>query len=54
MVKTYKIKVKTKGNCHVVNVTDDVVSAVADSEVIDGAAVLFNIGSTAARTTLEY
>jgi secondary thiamine-phosphate synthase enzyme len=54
MVKTYKIKVKTKGDCHVVNVTEDVQSAVADSQVMDGVAVLFNVGSTAGMTTLEY
>ncbi len=54
MVKTYKINVKTKGNCHVVNITDDVQSALADSKVADGAIVLFNVGSTAAITTLEF
>jgi secondary thiamine-phosphate synthase enzyme len=54
MVKTYKIKVKTKGNCHVVNITDDVQSAIEDSQLADGAVILFNIGSTAGLTTLEF
>ena len=54
MVKTYQIKVQTKGNCHVVNITEDVESAVADSKVADGAIVLFNVGSTAGITTLEF
>ena len=54
MVKTYKIKVKTKGNCHVVNITDDVQSAIGDSQLADGAVILFNIGSTAGLTTLEF
>jgi secondary thiamine-phosphate synthase enzyme len=54
MVKTYKIKVQTKGNCQVVDLTPDVRSALADSGVADGAAVLFNIGSTAGITTIEY
>jgi len=54
MVKTYKIKVQTGGNCHVVDLTGDVESALADSGVADGAIVLFNVGSTAAITTIEY
>jgi len=54
MVKTYKIKMQTKGNCQVVDLTPDVRSALADSGVADGAAVLFNIGSTAGITTIEY
>jgi len=54
MVKTYKIKVQTKGNCQVVDLTGDVRSALADSGVADGAAVLFNTGSTAGITTIEY
>ena len=54
MVKTYKIKVKTNGNCHVVNITDDVQSAIEDSQLADGAVIIFNIGSTAGLTTLEF
>jgi len=54
MVKTYKIKVQTSGNCQVVDLTEDVKSALADSGVADGAIVLFNVGSTAAITTIEY
>ena len=54
MVKTYRINVQTRGNCHVVNITDDVSSAVDDSGCSDGAAVLFSVGSTAGLTTLEY
>ena len=54
MVKTYKIKIQTKGNCQVVDLTDDVRSAISDSGVQDGAAVVFNVGSTAGITTIEY
>ncbi len=54
MVKTCRINVETKGNCHVINITEDVSSALADSGVIDGAVILFNVGSTAGITTLEY
>jgi len=54
MVKTYKIKVQTQGNCHVLDLTGDLRSALGDSGVKDGAAVLFNVGSTAGITTIEY
>lgn len=54
MVKTYKIKVQTKGNCQVVDLTPDVRSVLANSGVTEGAAVLFNVGSTAGITTIEY
>jgi len=54
MVKTHKIKIQTKGNCHVVDLTGDVQSAVAKSGVEDGAAVVFNVGSTGGITTIEY
>ena len=54
MVKTHEIKVKTKGNCEVVNITDQVGAAVAQSDIRDGAVTVFNIGSTAGITTTEY
>ena len=54
MVKTHKIKVQTKGNCHVVDITPQVRSVLSESGVADGAAVLFNVGSTAGITTIEY
>jgi len=54
MVKTYKIRVQTKGNCQVVDLTGDMRLVLADSGINDGAAVLFNIGSTAGITTIEY
>ena len=54
MVKTHEIKVKTKGNCEVVNITEQVGGAVAQSDIRDGAVTVFNIGSTAGITTTEY
>jgi secondary thiamine-phosphate synthase enzyme len=54
MVKTEEIKVKTKGNCHVVNITDEVTEAVGKSGIKDGVATVFNVGSTAGITTTEY
>ncbi len=54
MVKTETIKVKTKGNCDVVNITEQVSEAVAQSDMSDGTVTVFNVGSTAGITTTEY
>ncbi|MBW8040797.1 MAG: YjbQ family protein [Planctomycetes bacterium] len=54
MVKTKKINVKTKGNCDVVNITDQVGEVVAKTGVSEGTVTLFNVGSTAGITTTEY
>ncbi len=54
MVKTETIKVDTKGNCDVVNITEQVSEAVAQSNISDGTVTVFNVGSTAGITTTEY
>ncbi|MHC4110945.1 MAG: secondary thiamine-phosphate synthase enzyme YjbQ [Planctomycetota bacterium] len=54
MVKTEKIQVRTKGNCDVVNITEEVSEVVAKSSVGDATVTLFNVGSTAGITTTEY
>jgi secondary thiamine-phosphate synthase enzyme len=54
MVKTERITVKTKGNCEVIDVTEQVSTAVARAGVRDGIVTLFNIGSTAGITTTEF
>ena len=54
MVKTEEIKVQTKGNCDVVNITEQVSEVVAQSGISEGTVTLFNVGSTAAITTTEY
>ena len=54
MVKTKKIKVQTKGNCEVVNITEQTIKAVGQSDIADGVVTLFNVGSTAGITTTEY
>ncbi len=54
MVKTEQIKVKTKGNCDVVNITEQVSKAIKQSKIISGTVTLFNVGSTAGITTTEY
>jgi secondary thiamine-phosphate synthase enzyme len=54
MVKTEKISLKTKGNCEVVNMTEQVMEIVAQSAINQGTVTLFNVGSTAGITTTEY
>ncbi len=54
MVKTKKIKVNTAGNCSIIDITPNVISALEDSKIKNGSITLFNVGSTAALTTIEY
>jgi secondary thiamine-phosphate synthase enzyme len=54
MVKTEKIEVQTKGNCEVVNITEEVREVVAKAGVGEATVTLFNVGSTAGITTTEY
>ncbi|MFC1633541.1 secondary thiamine-phosphate synthase enzyme YjbQ [Planctomycetota bacterium] len=54
MVKTERITIKTKGNCDVINMTEQVSMAVAHADIRSGAVTLFNIGSTAGITTTEF
>jgi secondary thiamine-phosphate synthase enzyme len=54
MVKTKQIQVQTRGNCHVIDITDQVADEVRGSGLQAGVATLFNVGSTAGLTTTEY
>ena len=54
MVKTEKIEVRTKGNCDVVNITEQVSEFVSKSGVSEATVTVFNVGSTAGITTTEY
>jgi len=54
MVKTKQIKVKTRGNCDIINITEQIIEAVGQSDIADGVVTLFNVGSTAGITTTEY
>jgi secondary thiamine-phosphate synthase enzyme len=54
MVQTDTIQVKTRGDCQVINITDQVIRAVDRSKVTQGMVTLFNVGSTAGITTTEF
>lgn len=53
-VKTETLEVATNGNCHLVDITAEVQAAVTDSALSNGTVTVFNIGSTAGITTIEY
>ncbi len=54
MVTTEKIKISTKGNCDIIDITSEVRNAVGKSGLNDGTVTVFNVGSTAAISTIEY
>lgn len=51
---TKEIRVQTRGECDIVNLTDRVQEAVGSSGLKDGVVTVFVGGSTAAITTIEY
>lgn len=54
MVETQEIRVQTRGNCDVVDITGRVSEAVAQSGLAEGTVTVFNVGSTAGITTTEF
>ena len=54
MVKTEEIQVRTRGNNHVINITEEIARVVAGSGIADGIVTVFNVGSTAGITTTEF
>lgn len=55
-MKTYNTEIQksTNGDCDIINITDDVFSAVKKSKISNGICTAFVVGSTAALTTVEY
>jgi len=53
-VITKTMRIKTKGELQIINITEDVSRAVQESKISDGIATIFVPGSTAAVTTIEY
>ena len=54
MVTTEQIQIQTRGNNHVINITDEVAQAAAGSGIANGTVTVFNVGSTAGITTTEF
>jgi secondary thiamine-phosphate synthase enzyme len=53
-VKTETIKLDTKGNADILDITDRVAALVSGSNLKDGTATIFCPSSTSALTTIEY
>ena len=53
-VQAHEFEIETRGNTHVLNITEQVASCVESGQVKDGTAAVFVIGSTAGITTTEY
>jgi secondary thiamine-phosphate synthase enzyme len=54
VINTKFIEFKTRGNGDMIDITSDVSQAVANSGLMEGAAVIFVPGATGALTTIEY
>jgi len=54
MVQTKRIKVKTGGNCDIVDITGHVNEFIRQTGLEEGTVTVFNVGSTAGVTTTEY
>ena len=53
-VVTKKIKLNTKGDTDIINITDEVAEGVKDSRLNNGTVTIFVSGSTGGLTTVEY
>ena len=54
MVKSETLTIQTRGNCHIVDITAAVREVVAGTGMVNGTVTVFNVGSTAGVTTIEY
>ena len=53
MVTTKKIAFQTRGNCDIIDITQQVAKEIGESHVREGAVTLFAIGSTGGISTIE-
>jgi secondary thiamine-phosphate synthase enzyme len=54
VVRQADIRIGTKGNCDIIDITEEVEQAVAGSGIADGIVCVFSPGATAGVTTIEY
>ena len=54
MIKTEELTIRTRKDCEVINITDQVARVVSESGIDNGVVTLFNVGSTAGITTTEF
>ena len=54
MIKTKELTIRTRKDCEVIDITDQVTRVVSESGIANGTVTLFNVGSTAGITTTEF
>jgi len=54
MVERRSIKINTRGNCDIIDITDKAFHEINDSCIDSGIVTLFVVGSTAGISTIEY
>ncbi len=54
MVVTKRIKLQTKGECDIIDITPQIAQQLADADINSGTATLFITGSTAGISTIEF
>ncbi|MFA5404856.1 MAG: secondary thiamine-phosphate synthase enzyme YjbQ [Ignavibacteria bacterium] len=53
-IVTHEIQKKTKGNCDIIDITNNLNEIIMKSDIKDGICTVFSVGSTAGITTIEY
>ena len=53
-VETHRLRVATRGNNQVLNLTDELSRAIDHGSILDGTVTVFVVGSTGGITTTEY
>ena len=53
VVESRRIRINTKGNCDIIDITRQVAKEVSDSGISSGIVTIFNVGSTAGISTIE-
>ncbi|MCU0364458.1 MAG: secondary thiamine-phosphate synthase enzyme YjbQ [Ignavibacteriaceae bacterium] len=53
-IETYSIGISTKGNCDIIDITDQVGDIISNNNFVEGNVLVFAGGSTGGVTTIEY
>ena len=54
LIETHSLEIKSRGNCDIIDITDEVRSIINSKGFIEGNALVFAGGATAGITTIEY
>lgn len=53
-IETHSFTISTKGNCDILDITNNVADIISNAKFREGNALIFVVGSTAGITTIEY